>query len=196
MIVLRILVLLVAALQLSGCASSRSMDPKYNSETKVLEVDGLTFDNVIHHSNEESRKPGSPVVILNIDSFTIEDSACPVIQVMRHKLINDAYFPYSMKKWLMSEHNDACLTRKFDNVDSLRCQDSSMSSPRFYLSSGTRTNRGYASLTTYILDSNDCLKKFESHYSKISQAQDVGSYDSNKLSAQYKDSLNKLVEDN
>ncbi len=193
--ILRILAVLVAALQLPGCATSLGMSPQYNSETKVLEVNGLTFDNVIHYKEEKDRIVGSPIM-RNIEFFEIEDSTCPTIQVVRQKLVNDAYFISSMKDWLMLEHNDACLTREFHNVNSLRCQDSSMSSPNFYMSSSISTNRGYSGLTVYVFNSNDCLKKFESHYLKISDTKGVGSYNSNKLSAQEKDNLSKLVDDN
>ncbi len=193
--ILRILAVLVAALQLPGCATSLGSSPQYNSETKVLVVNGLTFDNVIHYNQKKDSVVGSPTM-RNIEFFKIEDNACPAIRVERYKLVNDAYFVYSAKDLLMLEHNDACLTRRFNNVNSLRCQDSSMSSPNFYMSSSISTNRGYSGLTIYFFNSNDCLKKFESHYLKISDTKGVGSYNSNKLSAQEKDNLNKLVDDN
>jgi hypothetical protein len=194
--ILRILVVLVMALQLLGCAKSLSMDPQYNSETKVLTVSGLTFNNVTYYNKKENRIAGSPTVIEDIEFFKIEDNVCPTFRVVRQKLGNEGYFLYSIKEQLMMRHNDACLTRRINNVNSLRCQDDSMSNPNFYLSSSTKTNRGYGRRTIYVFTTNDCLKKFESHYLKLSNTKSVGSYNSNKLSTQYQDSLNKLIDDN
>jgi len=187
--ILRILVVLVIFLQLLGCAKTLSMDPQYNPETKVLWISGLTFNNVTYYNKKENRIEGNPRVILDIETFKIEDSVCPTFRVVRQKLGNEGYFLYSMKEQLMMRHNDACLTRRINNVNSLRCQDDSMSNPKFYLSSSTKTNRGYGRRTIYYFTTDDCLKKFESHYLKLSNTKDVGSYNSNKLSTHYEEPL-------
>jgi len=186
----------VMASQLLACAKPLSIEPRYNSETKVLAVGGLIFNNVTYYNKKENRISGTPTVIEDIEYFKIDDSVCPEIQVVRTKVSSGGYFYYSMKEDLMRRYSDACLTRRINNVNSLRCQDDLISDPYLYLTSSTAAHSGIGSKTLYAFTSNNCLKKFESHYLEISNPKGVGSYNSNKLSEQHQDRLNKLIDDN
>lgn len=178
---LKLLTVLFVFSQLLACAQPHNLTPLYNQESKTLSIDSLSLHPVSYVKEKEGRFGGLYGARTDITLFKFDNEVCNSLQVEQVNPDPNVYLTYSAKDFIMIEHNDKCLTRKIDNIHSLRCMNKSDADADFYMTSSIQKNIGYGRQITYYFVNNECLKKFEEHFTNKAEASKSGLYETNQL---------------
>ncbi|MCP4492445.1 MAG: hypothetical protein GY820_34830 [Gammaproteobacteria bacterium] len=166
--------------QLWACAATHNLKPEYDEESKTLVIDAMKITPITYYNEKEQRKDYGFGGKHEYKYFKTGDESCPNISAQSSLADQGVFFIRSSKESILIRYNDSCLTRKIDNIYSLRCLNNVGGKLGMFLTSSTPRGPGYGNLITYQLPTNGCLKKFESYFINKSEPNKIGEFKSNR----------------
>ncbi len=178
--IIKIISVIFIASQLWACAATHSLKPEYDEESKTLVIDSMTIAPVTYYNEKEATEGYGFGAKHMVKYFKTDVESCPDIVARVLKVDTSVYFLHSNKENILIRYNNSCLTRKIDNIYSLRCLDEVGEKLSMFLTRATSKNAGYGNMITYHLPTNDCLKKFETFFISKTESHNVGEFKSHK----------------
>lgn len=117
----------ICGLAFSGCAHTYNLKPAYNKETKTVQIDNLTLDNVSYYKKKETKMNDRSLNNIKRyrEAFKLKDNKeCQKLSVKVHQAYNSWYFHDSMLEDVMKSYNDNCEIEKIANLNFVICKKS------------------------------------------------------------------------
>jgi len=118
----KLLFILIVSTQLISCAHNYDLSPKYNEESKILNLGEFSIENITHHRSNLKRVGDRSAARIENQVYKSSDTVCNELEVSIATLNTGYYFTNEAYHDILDTYDGKCAIENIANVFFMKCE--------------------------------------------------------------------------